>query len=889
MSGSSDVYVTFGGDTAGLEAATALAAAQVKAFQKELNSLASEMQKTGQTMDSELGQKMHLFGQHLSEAKEKVGGLKSELNGIGEEKGGGLAGMVEHLKGMMNPISEAKAAFGELAEFIIAAFAGEKIIEFVKSMGELGEATERSSKILGLSTEKIGELNFVAKMTGTNTENLAMMMGRFEVSLTAAEKGTGRTAAGLKALGLTAHELIGIPLDEQLRKIADATAKFEDGTAKMAALQALGRGFVELIPLLDEGSAGIDRLREKFEATNSVLNEVTTARLVDMNHRMTELGASVQGVANNAFTPFINVVNGAVKLMTDWAHEISDSIKSGGDFAIIIELISETFQGVEEIIARVIWIVKQFWEAGSAAAEVVGIAFTALGQKIAAIFRALAAAIPAFFSGLVQAGTEAAHAVGQQFADLGQVISDGLHGNFAAASAGFAKMGTDAGAATDKIKGAFAGVFDFSEVDRINADASAQMVKRWHEGELNILANDRDMKSQHDAIWGNKSEYDNAEGNGKDVKKPPVPNLDPTTMGGKKGGKGNHDELSAALQEADGEVKAVEDATKQKIALYDAQAKRHEITETQKLQFTADALRQGLTQEEDILKRELEMDGLKPQQRQKILNQMAQMERDYAKEIQKINQEAAQKSYEAWQSVTNAINSSITGQLHGVLTGATSIASALKNVFAQLTESMIKFFIDWGLKQAEAKLFGIAQNAGLVTAQIAGNEAVLVSKATTDAASSVASSASFAKSILSSAAETFGGVFAFLSPVMGPAAAGPAAASEALVMSHGLMSFDTGSWSVPHDMLAAIHKDEVVIPARGGLASEFRSIAGNGGFQGGQQAQQPSAQAGDVHNHWSISAIDAQSVAQLFRTHGKELAKTVSGHFNSSPSLRPGF
>ena len=79
-------------------------------------------------------------------------------------------------------------AFGELGEAFLAALAFEKIEEFADHMGELGEATERTSKILGVSTEQIGELNFAAAMTGTETGNLAMMMGRFESGLTEAAR-----------------------------------------------------------------------------------------------------------------------------------------------------------------------------------------------------------------------------------------------------------------------------------------------------------------------------------------------------------------------------------------------------------------------------------------------------------------------------------------------------------------------------------------------------------------------------------------------------------------------------------------------------------------------------------------------------------------------------
>lgn len=54
----SDVYVTFGGNTAGLEASVAAARATVNKFTRELASLSREVVKTGADAESELGQKL---------------------------------------------------------------------------------------------------------------------------------------------------------------------------------------------------------------------------------------------------------------------------------------------------------------------------------------------------------------------------------------------------------------------------------------------------------------------------------------------------------------------------------------------------------------------------------------------------------------------------------------------------------------------------------------------------------------------------------------------------------------------------------------------------------------------------------------------------------------
>ena len=83
------------------------------------------------------------------------------------------------------------------------------------------------------------------------------------------------------------------------------------------------------------------------------------------------------------------------------------------------------------------------------------------------------------------------------------------------------------------------------------------------------------------------------------------------------------------------------------------------------------------------------------------------------------------------------------------------------------------------------------------------------------AASMGAQGAAMIRSILSSAAETFAGVFGFLAPLMGPLAIGPAAAAQATVagMAGAVASADIGMWQVPQDMLTLIHHNELIMPA----------------------------------------------------------------------------
>ena len=114
------------------------------------------------------------------------------------------------------------------------------------------------------------------------------------------------------------------------------------------------------------------------------------------------------------------------------------------------------------------------------------------------------------------------------------------------------------------------------------------------------------------------------------------------------------------------------------------------------------------------------------------------------------------------------------------------------------------------------------------------------------------------------AAETFAGVFAFLSPVMGPAAAGPAAAAQAAVASEATVvatALDVGTDYVVRGGLALIHPGETIIPA----------ARTSGPYTGAGAAPQ-------VHAPVSInvSALDSQSVARFFNDNSKHMLRAIN-------------
>lgn len=151
----------------------------------------------------------------------------------------------------------------------------------------------------------------------------------------------------------------------------------------------------------------------------------------------------------------------------------------------------------------------------------------------------------------------------------------------------------------------------------------------------------------------------------------------------------------------------------------------------------------------------------------------------------------------------------------------------------------------------------------------------------TAAATKAADAAMNAGKITADSALVFAGVFANLAPVLGPAAAGPAAAAQAEVLGQlSLAAFAVGAWEIPHDMAAIVHQGETIMPKS--FAEGFRDNAGNG------------AGGGDIYNvapTFAVTAMDARSVLNLFnnQTVLRQIARNVSRYLGDNISRRPSY
>lgn len=359
------------------------------------------------------------------------------------------------------------------------------------------------------------------------------------------------------------------------------------------------------------------------------------------------------------------------------------------------------------------------------------------------------------------------------------------------------------------------------------------------------------MKAIADAISGGGGEHGEG-GNGK------------TDAALINAGARNAIEAQRARYQAD--IALLQESLAQKKLLYDLDATLWKTTDDQKMASTMEATRQEFAAEQEKLRKIRDLWPAHSKEWEAEQLKMTQAVAKYSTEMVRLNAESIKSMATKFDDVFGQIQTSFNSSLRGLLSGTTTWAQTFKTILGDLViyfiQAVEKMVFKWIAGQLAETVASQSAEGAKVAAATAGAAAALPEKI-----------ASFTSDIMASSARTFAGVFAFLAPFMGPAAAGPAAASQATVLAElaNVPKFEFGTDFVPYTGLAIVHKGEKITPA----SENASPFSGNGAA---------GKKGGDTHNWYLIDGAGVQSFVQ--RNAGA-LAAAVVGHQTRNPSARP--
>lgn len=193
----------------------------------------------------------------------------------------------------------------------------------VASFASSGAAIDDMANRTGIGSDALQELSYAAGQSATDIDSLEKGLLKMQRVMVEAGEGSQTARDALQKLGLSTADLAGLTGDMQFERIAGQIASISDPAQRTAAaIGIFGKSGAQLLPLMNEGSAGIARMREEAQRLGLVMDKdaiANAAVLDDGIHRLTmtlgafknAIGAAIVGPAIQ-FTDWMTTTVGAV-------------------------------------------------------------------------------------------------------------------------------------------------------------------------------------------------------------------------------------------------------------------------------------------------------------------------------------------------------------------------------------------------------------------------------------------------------------------------------------------------------------------------------------------------------------------------------------------------
>lgn len=167
-------------------------------------------------------------------------------------------------------------------------------IEGIRRAVDSLDKLEESAQSAGVtSVESLQALRYAATFAGVDIEQLDNALAKLSSTLVGAVTGDKKAAEIFRQMGINAQNASGQVLmsDEALAKIADKFASYRDGAEKSAlAADLFGQKIgPKLIPLLNNGADGLQRLKDEAEKLGIIFDSKTVRAAALLNDQIDRL------------------------------------------------------------------------------------------------------------------------------------------------------------------------------------------------------------------------------------------------------------------------------------------------------------------------------------------------------------------------------------------------------------------------------------------------------------------------------------------------------------------------------------------------------------------------------------------------------------------------
>lgn len=287
----------------------------------------------------------------------------------------------------------------------IAAGAASALVKStIDNMDRLDEAAQR----IGISAKSLSTLEYAAKRGAVEADAFEKSLVKLAKSASDTAMETGEAIKGFNHLGIAVKDSSGNlkSTDTLLLEIATEMSKYEDSAQKTAvAVSLFGRSGAELIPLLNMGADGIQKMQERAKELGLEIGNDTAAAAGAFNDLLGDMGAMLEGVGNEMATVLLPVLTNITQAFVDSGTEAD---KAGNKFewlAGVVEFLAKAFAVAKGVIEGLVNFMAAAFDTVAALASGAGDVATGMGTAVAAGLK------------MIQGNTDEASALAEQAAE----------------------------------------------------------------------------------------------------------------------------------------------------------------------------------------------------------------------------------------------------------------------------------------------------------------------------------------------------------------------------------------------------------------------------------------------------------------------------------------
>ena len=193
------------------------------------------------------------------------------------------------------------------------------ITSLVQSLGDLGEAAES----IGLTTRQLQEFQAIGEQSGVSAEKMQVAFQRLSTVIDDFSGAGSKTTDLLKRLGV---DLKGVSNADAFNKLADLFQKLPDGASKTAlAMELFGKSGAALIPILNQGSAALEKNREALRKLGIIIDD----KVLDSADKLADSWSVISRTAKAALA---NALEPMITSLANLAQSYNDARAAGLNF-----------------------------------------------------------------------------------------------------------------------------------------------------------------------------------------------------------------------------------------------------------------------------------------------------------------------------------------------------------------------------------------------------------------------------------------------------------------------------------------------------------------------------------------------------------------------------